>query len=210
MTRTDDRSAALRAVRSLEDSPALDPVIERVRPVVADLLARRPDVAGLLHGRPLGHALHPVLTDVPIGLWSSAVVLDVTGGPSARPHTERLIGLGILAALPTALTGVADWAASGRRTRRVGSAHAAPNSVGLGLFTASWVLRRRGAHTWGVAASLAATRLVGAGGYLGGHMTSRLGAPPRGLSGPPTTRPTPDADEVEVGAAPEDGAPVAV
>lgn len=45
--------------------------------------------------------------------------------------------------------------------------------------------------------ALAALGLVGAGGYLGGHMSFRLGAPPRGRSGPPTTRPTPDADEVD-------------
>ncbi|MBO3093487.1 DUF2231 domain-containing protein [Cellulomonas dongxiuzhuiae] len=205
MTRTDDQSPALRAVRALQDSPALDPVVERVRPVVTQLLERRPRLAALLHGRPLGHALHPLMTDAPIALWSSAVVLDLTGGASARPHADRLLGLGVLAALPTSLTGLADWSASGRRTQRVGAAHAVLNSAALALYATSWVLRRRGSRGAGVAASLAATGAVGVSGYLGGHMTSRLGAPPRGLSGPPTTRPTPDGDEVEVGANPEDG-----
>lgn len=203
MSHTDNRSPALRALGILEESSALDPLVERVRPVVAGLLSRRPSLAGLLHGRPLGHALHPLLTDAPIGLWSSALVLDVTGGPSARPHADRLVGLGILAALPTALTGMADWAVSGRRTQRVGTAHAALNSAGLTLYATSWVLRRRGSRPWGVAASLVATGLVGGGGYLGGHMTSRLGAPPRGRSGPPTTRTAPDADETEVGTTPD-------
>lgn len=199
MSHLDDRpSPALRATQALEDSPALDPLVDRVRPAVVDALARVPGVAGLLHGRPLGHALHPLLTDAPIGLWSSATVLDLVGGPSARPHADRLLGLGIVAALPTSLTGAADWAASGRRTRRVGAAHALLNSAGLALFTASWLLRRRGARPAGVAASLLATGLVGASGYLGGHMTSRLGAPPRGLSGPATTRPDAADDEVDV------------
>ncbi|UZN01511.1 DUF2231 domain-containing protein [Cellulomonas sp. S1-8] len=206
MTHTDDRSAALRAVQALEESPTLDPVVERLRPPVADLLARFPGVAALLHGRPLGHALHPLLTDVPIGLWTSAAALDLTGGPSAGPHADRLVGLGVLAALPTSLSGLADWAVSGRRTRRVGAAHAILNSAGLTLYAGSWLLRRRGSRPLGVAASLAATGLVGASAYLGGHMSSRLGAPPRGRSGPPTTRPAPDADEVEVAPGSSNGA----
>lgn len=198
MSHLDDRTpAALRATRAIEESSTLDPLIERVRPAVTRTLARLPRLADLLHGRPLGHALHPLMTDAPLGLWSSATVLDLVGGPSARPHADRLLGLGALAALPTSLTGAADWAASGRRTHRVGAAHAILNSAALTLFAGSWVLRRRGARPLGVATSLLATGLVGAGGYLGGHMTSRLGAPPRGLSGPPTTRPAPDDDETE-------------
>ncbi|WP_148234329.1 DUF2231 domain-containing protein [Cellulomonas flavigena] len=190
--------AALRAARALEDSPALDPAVDRVRPWVAHLLERRPRFAALLHGRPLGHALHPLMTDAPLGLWMSATTLDLLGGEPARPHADRLLGLGVAAALPTSLTGLADWAVSGRRTQRVGAAHAVLNSAALALYTTSWVLRRRGARGAGVTASLAATGLVGASGYLGGHMTSRLGAPPRRHSGPATTRATPDSDETDL------------
>jgi len=190
-------SPALRAARSLERAEALDPVIDRVRPWVARLLEDRPGLAALAHGRPLGHALHPLMTDLPLGLWMSASALDLTGGPDARPHADRLLGLGVLAALPTSLTGAADWAVSGRRTQRVGTAHAALNSAALALYAGSWLLRRQGSRSLGVAASLLAGGLVGASGYLGGHMSFRLGAPPRQHSGPPTTRPVPDADEME-------------
>ncbi|KSW20569.1 DUF2231 domain-containing protein [Cellulomonas sp. B6] len=192
-----DTSAALRLTRTVEDARALDGVVERVRPRVVAALADRPALAALLHGRPLGHAVHPLMTDLPLGLWASATVLDLLGGESARPHADRLVGLGVLTALPTSATGVADWARSGRRTRRVGVVHAAFNGAGLGLFGLSWLLRRRGARTAGVAVSLLATGAVGAGGYLGGHMSYRLGAPPRGLSGPAADRPAPDADEVD-------------
>lgn len=189
--------AALRAARVLEDSPTLDPLVDRVRPWVVTALERRPGLAALLHGRPLGHALHPLMTDAPLGLWMSAATLDLVGGESAQPHADRLLGLGVVAALPTSLTGLADWAVSGRRTQRVGAAHAVLNSAALVLYAGSWALRRRGARATGVAASLAATGLIGASGYLGGHMTSRLGAPPRRHSGPATTRPTPDSDETD-------------
>ncbi|MBO0900284.1 DUF2231 domain-containing protein [Cellulomonas sp. zg-ZUI222] len=203
MSDTDDRtSPALRATRALERSDAFDAVIERWQPRVAAALEGRPGLAARLHGRDLGHALHPLMTDLPLGLWMSATTLDLVGGDSARPHAERLLGLGVLAALPTSLTGLADWAVSGRRTQRVGAAHAALNSVALGLYAGSWVLRRRGAHSAGVAASLLATGVVSAGGYLGGHMSFRLGSPPRRHSGPATTRTVPDADEVDVAPAP--------
>ena len=197
MTTTSEESAALRAARALEHTEQLDAVGDRLRPVVLDALERWPGLASVLHGRPLGHALHPLLTDVPLGLWTSATVLDLVGGEGAQPAADRLVGLGVLAALPTSLTGAADWAVSGRRTRRVGSAHAALNSVGLGLFAGSWCARRSGARRLGVALSLAATGVVGASGFLGGHMSFRLGAPPRGASGPATVRTAPDGDEVD-------------
>lgn len=197
MTTTSEESAALRAARTLEHTEQLDAVGDRLRPVVLDALERFPGLASVLHGRPLGHALHPLMTDLPIGLWTSATVLDLVGGEDAQRAADRLVGLGILAALPTSLTGAADWAVSGRRTRRVGSAHAALNSVGLGLFAGSWLARRSGARGLGVALSLAATGVVGASGFLGGHMSFRLGAPPRGASGPATVRTAPDGDEVD-------------
>lgn len=191
-------SPVLRATRVLEEASALDAVGDVLRTPVAALLERSPRLAALAHGQPIGHALHPLMTDAPIGFWMSASVLDLVGGEQARPAADRLVELGVLAALPTSLTGVADWARSGRRTRRVGSVHAALNSAALALYGGSCLLRRSGRRTAGVATALAAAGLVGASAYLGGHMTSRLGAPPRGLSGPATHRPAADDDEVQL------------
>ena len=43
-------------------------------------------VKDALSGIWLGHALHPLLTDLPIGTWTSAVLLDWLGGGRApRP-----------------------------------------------------------------------------------------------------------------------------
>lgn len=191
-------SLLLRATRVVEDAGALDALGDPLRAAVSGVLDRVPPVADLLHGRPLGHALHPLLTDVPIGLWTSASVLDLVGGERARPAADRLVGLGLLASLPTSLTGAADWARSGRRTRRVGTVHAVLNSTAWGLYAGSWLLRRAGRRGAGVTLGLAASGVVGAGGFLGGHMSYRLGAPPRGLSGPASERPVPDADKVDV------------
>lgn len=179
-----DESPALRAVRRLEQETGLDGVVDRAQPAVLSALRARPAVARLLHGRPLGHAAHPLLTDAPIGLWASATVLDLAGGPGAHRAADRLLGLGVLAAVPASVTGAADWAVSDRRTQRVGAVHALLNYAALGLYGSSWLLRRGGHRGLGVAVSLVAGGVLGASGYLGGHMVSRLGAPPRSASGP--------------------------
>src|SRR5690606_8609173 len=126
--------------------------------------------AWLLLGRPMGHALHPLLTDVPIGAWMSATVLDLSG-PGARSAARRLVGLGILAAVPTALTGLAAWSRTSRRDARVGVLHAAGNSVGLVLATASWLARRRDHHALGAVLGLGVLGAVGASGFLGAHLS---------------------------------------
>src|SRR3954466_13134106 len=66
-------------------------------------------VKDVLSGVPLGHAGHPLLTDLPIGAWTSAAILDLAGGSESRPAARRLIGMGILASLPTAVSGLNDW-----------------------------------------------------------------------------------------------------
>lgn len=127
-----------------------------------------------ISGTWLGHALHPTLTDVVIGSWVSASLLDVLGGDRRGTAAQRLIAVGIAAYAPTALTGVNDWADSepaDERVRRVGLVHAATNSAALGLYTASLAARRRGDHGRGKLLSVAGGVVLVAGGYLGGHMS---------------------------------------
>ena len=127
-----------------------------------------------LSGTFLGHALHPLLTDLPIGSWTSAVLLDNLGGRDSEGAARRLIGLGILASVPTAATGYVEWAdsAGGRAgTRRVGLAHAASNVTALSLFTASYLARKRGRRAKGRALALAGSSALAVGGHLGGHLS---------------------------------------
>lgn len=169
-----------------EASPALDQLAQTLEPV-ADALAGSPRVRSLLRGEPLGHALHPVLTDLPIGLWVSSTVLDLVGPDDGR-SADRLLGLGILAAAPTALTGLADWRRGGDRVRSVGALHAAANSTALALYSGSWLLRRRRRRGAGIALSLLAGAFTGVGGYLGGHMILVLGSPGEQADGAPDRR----------------------
>jgi len=165
-----------RIATGLETSPALDRPARALR-VLAKPLDSLPRIRGVLAGIPFGHAVHPVLTDIPIGLWTSSTVLDLVGHESSRAASDRLLGLGVLAAAPAALTGLVDWSSSRQRVQRVGAAHALLNGVALTLYSTSWLLRRRGRRRLAVVVSLAAGGAVGSSGYLGGHMAFVQRAP---------------------------------
>jgi nitrite reductase/ring-hydroxylating ferredoxin subunit/uncharacterized membrane protein len=133
-------------------------------------------VKNALNGTWLGHPAHPLFTDIPIGAWGMAVTLDWLGGKAGRKSADRLIALGILAAVPTAATGAAQYADfNDAKARRVGLVHAAANVVGLATFTASWLARKRGKRLRGKALGLAGIGALTAGGWLGGYLAYDLG-----------------------------------
>lgn len=128
-----------------------------------------------LSGTWLGHPFHPLLIVLPIGTWASSTVLDLFGGPESRKAADRLVGLGILSAVPTAAAGASDWVDTLGAERRVGFVHAAGNYAALGLMAASWLARKGGRRGTGVALALMADTLVAATGYLGGHLSYNQG-----------------------------------
>lgn len=163
--------SALAFAERLERNEALDST-------AATVSARLPEwiVSGrgreVLSGSWLGHALHPLLTDFPLGCWASASLLDLAGFGRHPDAARRLVGLGILASVPTAASGLSDWSRLGTRDRRVGLVHAQLNSVALSLYVASYLARRRRRNGRGILLAIAGGLVATAGGYLGGHLTT--------------------------------------
>jgi nitrite reductase/ring-hydroxylating ferredoxin subunit/uncharacterized membrane protein len=127
-----------------------------------------------LSGTWLGHPVHPLLIVVPMGSWISAVVLDWLGGKDAETAADLLLGAGLAGAVPTVATGYADWSDSepaNDRVRRIGIVHAASNGTAAVLFAASLAARAGGARGKGKLLALLGLGAMGAGGYLGGHLT---------------------------------------
>jgi nitrite reductase/ring-hydroxylating ferredoxin subunit/uncharacterized membrane protein len=153
---------------------ALDPLAGRVQGAVGRLLPPGSLQKDLLSGRWLGHPLHPLLTDVVIGSWLGAGVLDACG-PPAQWAADRLVALGVLAALPTATAGLADWADLDGGRRRVGATHALGNMTAVTLFAASWWARASGHRRAGVVLSGLGTGVAAASAWLGGHLTYTRG-----------------------------------
>jgi nitrite reductase/ring-hydroxylating ferredoxin subunit/uncharacterized membrane protein len=191
------RSAVQAVVVGIEDASALDRVADPLTAAVRSALPAGP-LKDTLSGTWLGHTLHPVLTDVPIGAWTSSLMLDAVGGRESRRAADRLIAIGILAALPTAATGISDWGDTQPKERRVGLVHAAANTTALALFSGSLLTRRRGRRARGVALSLAGAGALGVGGYLGGHLVLArgLGVDRTAFASPPSewTDATADSD----------------
>jgi nitrite reductase/ring-hydroxylating ferredoxin subunit len=170
-------------------SPAMHVVAERVghveqldRPaaVLAGAAEKLPPgrLKDVLAGTWLGHALHPFLTDFPIGTWTSATLLDLFGGEESAPAADRLVAFGILASLPTATTGTIEWADTTRsdpEVRRIGVVHAVANVAALAFFSASLAARRRGKRTGGKLLGLGGIGALTVGGHLGGHLSYAKG-----------------------------------
>ena len=155
----------------LEEAAALDRPVHALEPPVRSLFGTGAR-ARVLRGEWLGHAVHPLLTDVALGTWTSASVLDLVGGPDSFTAAQRLIGTGLLTAGPTAWSGWAEWSAAGPRDKRVGLVHAVTNGVAIGVYAASWLARRRGRHGTGARLALAGAAVSGIGAYLGGHLAA--------------------------------------
>ncbi|MDO0925298.1 Rieske 2Fe-2S domain-containing protein [Streptomyces sp. TG1A-8] len=163
------QSRALRLLDRLEREPRADKVIEALRSGVRALpLGRGRD---LLHGRWIGHPVHPLMVQLPIGSWLSAAVLDLRPGRSRE--AGLLVGVGLAAAVPAALTGAVDWAELHRQQMRVGLVHALANTAAVGLYSASLACRIKGRTAAGRTYGFLGLTAVGLGGFLGGHMAYR-------------------------------------
>jgi nitrite reductase/ring-hydroxylating ferredoxin subunit/uncharacterized membrane protein len=163
-------TSPLRAIpEAIERLKQLDPVSDPVANAVTEVLPPGP-VKDVLAGTWLGHPLHPVLTDVVLGAWTSAFVLDFVGGERTEQAADTLVGVGVLASAPTVLTGLADWADTWGPTRRVGTVHAVGNLAAASVFGLSWIARRSGARGLGVALGLLGMGIVSGTAYLGGHL----------------------------------------
>jgi len=154
---------------SIERLKALDIPVDAARPL-AGRLVRNERLRNVLHGQATGIPLHPILTDVPFGAWFMAVFLDLFPDAGTQRAATRLVGLGVISAVPTALSGWAEWALADRKTQRVGVVHAGLNASAVLIFAGSWAARRRGRRRLGVGlARLGAVVLI-AGGFTGGYM----------------------------------------
>lgn len=161
-------------VQRVEDAGALDRVSRPTVAFVHRVTASDP-VKNVLSGTWLGHQLHPVLTDLPIGAWSMATALDLTGGRRADTAARQLVGLGVLTAAPAAAAGASDWSDTYGGEQRVGIVHALANSTGTLLQIGSWFARRRGHRATGVALSATGLGITLGAAYLGGYLSFTRG-----------------------------------
>jgi nitrite reductase/ring-hydroxylating ferredoxin subunit/uncharacterized membrane protein len=161
------------AVDRLENAGTLDPVVSAVRKVVRAAI-RKQSVRDALHGLWLAHPLHPPLTDIPIGTWTAAAILDLIPGTANASST--LIAAGCVGYVPTILAGWTDWSDLHEQQQRVGLVHAAAGAAAFSCYVASLSARAHGNTVRGKAWAYTGFALVGVAGYLGGHLAYRQAA----------------------------------
>jgi nitrite reductase/ring-hydroxylating ferredoxin subunit/uncharacterized membrane protein len=171
MTSVAPRDAASELVAAVERFDSLDGVTDRVQAAVREATGFEPHVKDVLSGSGFGHPVHPPLTDVVIGTWTSALLLDLLGGTRSQPGADLLLTAGIVSAVPTAAAGLSDWAELRGGTRRLGAVHALGNTTALTLQCLSWRARRRGHRGRGVALSSLAYGIASVSAWLGGHLS---------------------------------------
>ncbi|HUY09608.1 MAG TPA: Rieske (2Fe-2S) protein [Candidatus Dormibacteraeota bacterium] len=168
--------------RFIEQLSFLGPLGEILHQWIAKLgqLAgpRAGEAKDLLNGTWLGHPIHPPMTDVPLGAWMGASLLDLADGgrgTGMAKGADALVALGCAGAVGAAVTGLADWQDQVGKSRDFGTAHALINLSALALCSTSLVLRLRGARGPAIGLSLLGLGAAGAGGFVGGDMVYRMG-----------------------------------
>jgi nitrite reductase/ring-hydroxylating ferredoxin subunit/uncharacterized membrane protein len=159
----------------IERLRAIDPVAGVAQKAVRKVVPQGTRFKDALSGTWLGHPVHPPITDLVVGSWTSAWLLDLLGGKRSRPAADKLVVIGVVAAVPTALTGLSDWADTAGGTRRVGVVHALGNTTALTLHVLSWRARRDGRRLDGVALSTLGMAAASFSAWLGGHLSYSRG-----------------------------------
>ena len=164
------------ALMQVVDSPALDRIAEPLSKAVRGAY----DAAGpagqrlkdAAHGVWLGHPLHPVFTDLPLGAWTTALALDCTanGDEGRRRAATFAMGVGLAGALGAAVTGLTDWSETQGESRRTGLLHGLLNITATTLFATSWAMRQRDSHDTGRAAAWAGYAIAIGAAWFGGNL----------------------------------------
>jgi nitrite reductase/ring-hydroxylating ferredoxin subunit len=168
-------------IEVLESQQWLEPVAETLTSIVRGAYDRAGDTGQRLknfaHGTWLGHPLHPVLTDIPIGAWATAAVLDATEGVTGDEGYGRAadvaIGFGLAGAVGAALTGLTDFSEIDNGAKRLGLIHGLMNIAAATLYATSLAMRRNGDRAAGRACSAAGLAVATASAYLGGALVYR-------------------------------------
>ena len=166
------------AIEALEAQEWLEPLADALGEAVGQAYSalgpKGQALKDILHGVWLGHPLHPVLTDVPVGAWTAALVLDalesITGRDELGPGADAAVGLGVVGAVAAALAGVTDWRETDGSARRVGLVHGLLNTSATALYGASLVCRGRGNRGAGRGYAALGYAIAGLSAYLGGHL----------------------------------------
>jgi len=132
------------------------------------------EIKDFLHGVWLGHPLHPAITDVPVGAWTAAAVLDsleLLGKNKYEKGADVAIGVGLIGAVGSAVSGLTDWTGTSQKARKIGVMHALLNVSATALYTTSYFLRKqKSSRKTAIGLAMLGYGVASLSAYLGGHL----------------------------------------
>lgn len=169
------------AIALIEEQDWLEPLENGLKNAISEAFsAAGPNgrkAENFLHGTWLGHPLHPVLTDIPIGAWTAALVLDALDAFSETDAYGRgadaALATGLAGAVGAALTGLTDWHKIDGKTQRLGLIHGLLNLTGAALCTTSLIKRKQDRRVEGRFYSLFGYTAALCSAWLGGILVYR-------------------------------------
>jgi nitrite reductase/ring-hydroxylating ferredoxin subunit/uncharacterized membrane protein len=165
--------------RGSSPAPARQPLDDKLQKLLDKMLyggghPSAQKIRNFLNGTWLGEPLHVVLTDVPMGAWTVAMVFDALDLVWDRRELARAcetsIAIGLLGAAGAAATGMTDWSDVNPPARRLGLIHGLLNLSGIALFATSLFLRKKKSHKMGRIVSVLGYAVVSYAAHLGGKL----------------------------------------
>ncbi len=168
-------------VDRMTEQPWLDSIGDVLQPAVKAAYAAGGEtgikVKNFMHGAWLGHPLHPVLTDIPIGAYTVAAAMDaleILGEKRCTPAADGAIAVGFVGAVGAAITGLTDWTGTTKKKRRIGLMHGLLNTGATLCYAGSLAMRRRKeSRGASIALAMLGYGLTVTASYLGGHLVFR-------------------------------------
>ncbi len=162
----------------IDDQQWLEDAGEAIQPVILNAFKAGGktgnNIKNILHGKWVGHALHPIITDVPIGAWTAAAVLDtleLCGSGKYKPGADAAINVGLAGAAGAAITGITDWTGTTQIERKAGLAHAILNIGATALYLTSAILRKNEkSRKTAISLSMLGYCITTLSAYIGGNL----------------------------------------
>ncbi len=161
----------------VEQQDLLAPIQQTGEALVKDAFASMgpsgQTVKNALHGVWLGHPVHSAITDVPVGSWTAAAVLDwleAGGHDEYSAGADAAIAVGLAGATLSAVTGLTDWSDTQGKPQRVGAMHGLLNVTAAALYGISYCARKLDKRSLGRALAFTGYGIVLASAWLGGAL----------------------------------------
>lgn len=135
------------------------------------------NLTDVVHGKQIGHPLHPILTDITITSWTLGLIFDVLGFTTRisvlAKAGDYLTGIGTMSAIPTALAGILDYSTIKKKAAQYGATHGIMNGIAFYWYLRSLKSRIGSNKFSAIIFSVLGLFFATAGSWLGGELVYR-------------------------------------